>query len=143
MKSIFFQILVLSLLLPRWGLAHEIRHRVSKADAVVVTLTYSDRLPFARERYEIYREGEEEPFQTGETDDLGRLQFLPDGEGEWLVKAFSRDGHGVEILLSTDEASVVEAVERPLVDRYPRLALGLGLIFGLFGIVTLFFRRRR
>lgn len=143
MKSILLQFLLLSLLLPRWSLAHEIQHEVSKADAVVVTLAYADGAPFALERYEIYRVGAEGPFQTGETDGAGRLMFLPDGEAEWLVKAFSRDGHGVEIRLTTDEASLVETVDRPWVDRYPRFALGLGLIFGLFGIVTLFFRRKR
>lgn len=135
--------MLLSLLLPRWSMAHEIRHKVSKADAVVVTLTYADGSPFALERYEIYRQGEEEPFRAGETDGAGQLMFLPDGEGEWRVKSFSQDGHGVEIRLTTDESSLVEVMDRPWVDRYPRLALGLGLIFGLFGILTLFFRRRR
>ena len=143
MKSCSLLFLALGLLLPGWTYGHEIEHRVSKADAVVVTIHYPDRRPFAFEKYEIYREGEKKPFQTGETDAGGRLAFLPDGEGEWLVKAFSRDGHGVEVRLSTDEASVVESVDRPLVDRYPRLFVGLGLLFGLFGISTLFFKRGR
>lgn len=143
MKRLLFHLLILALLFPRWVLAHEIRHTVVRADAVVVTLAYADQTPFAFASYEVFRAGESAPFQTGKTDQQGRVTFLPDREGAWLVKAFTTDGHGLEVRLRTDRSSLAESENRPLVDRYPRLSMGLGVIFGLFGLAMLFYRRRR
>ena len=122
--------------------AHEILHRVSRLEAVVVTLQYADGGAFAYEQYEVLPPGESVPFQTGRSDAQGRVVFLPDRPGEWRIKASSEDGHGVELAVTVDAAGAAAAKPRSLWERGSRLVTGVALLFGIFGLVRLFARRR-
>jgi nickel transport protein len=122
--------------------AHDVRHSVTAGEAVVIELFYAEGTPFTYESYEIYREGEEAPVQVGRTDHLGRIAFLPDRAGRWRVKAFSEDGHGLDFTLETDERQILREEEKPLYERYQRIAVGLAVILGLFGLLMLVYRRR-
>ncbi len=124
--------------------AHEVIHHISGSEAVTITLTYADGSPFSYESYEVYRPGEETPFQVGRTDRLGRIAFLPDGSGEWRVRAFSEDGHGVDLTFPAGPSSAPAAAgPRSGTDRLSRILFGIGIILGLFGILALFRRRNR
>ncbi len=122
--------------------AHEVLQRVARQEAVVVTLQYADGSPFAYELYEVLPPGETLPFQTGRADALGRVAFLPDRPGEWRVKTSSEDGHGAELSIAVDTAGAAAASPRSLWERAGRLVAGVAILFGLFGVVTLFARRR-
>jgi nickel transport protein len=122
---------------------HELDYETTHGDAVVIRLYYADNEAFSYESYEIYREGEETPFQTGRTDVYGRLLFLPDSAGKWHIRVFSEDGHGKDISLETGEHGTLPDTNRPILERYARLLIGIAFIFGFFGIISLFFRRRR
>jgi hypothetical protein len=63
--------------LPGQALAHDLQHEIGEGEAVSVRLFYADGSDFAFESYEVYRAGEEVPFQVGRTDLLGRVVFLP------------------------------------------------------------------
>ncbi len=123
--------------------AHDLQHTVSSAPAVVIRMSYVDNTPFAFEGYEIYRDGEKLPYQVGRTDRQGRIAFLPDGAGNWRVRAFSEDGHGQDFKLSTDAAAQVSGSEQPAFERYGRIAIGVAVILGLFGILNLFVKRKK
>lgn len=123
--------------------AHDLQHTVSGAQAVVIKMFYVDNTPFAFEGYEIYREGEKLPFQVGRTDGQGRIAFLPDRAATWRVKAFSEDGHGRDFKVSTDAAAQVSGSEKPAFERYGRIAVGVAVILGLFGILNLFVKRKK
>jgi nickel transport protein len=122
--------------------AHDLQHSVEGAPAIVIKLFYLDNHPFAFEAYEIYREGEKLPYQVGRTDSQGRIAFLPDRAGAWRVKAFSEDGHGLDFKLATDAAAALSGSEKPAFERYSRVAVGVAIILGLFGLLSLFVKRK-
>lgn len=134
---------LLSLLAALPAHAHDLQHTVTGAQAVVIKMFYVDNTPFAFEGYEIYREGEKLPFQVGRTDGQGRIAFLPDRAADWRVKAFSEDGHGLDFKLSTDAAAKVSGAEKPAFERYGRIAVGVAVILGLFGLLNLFVNRKK
>ena len=142
--------------------AHELIHAVNRATAVVVTIAHADGEPLAGAHYAVLPPGETLPFQSGLSDAAGRVVFLPDRPGDWCVRAGNETGHGVELTIavgataaggaedvaSADTAatpaavSAVAARPRPLWERSARLVTGLSLLFGVFGLIALFARRR-
>ena len=134
--------LLLCLWLPERAAAHDLRHRIEEAAAVTVKLFFADGNEFSFESYEVYYAGEEIPFQVGRTDAHGRLVFLPDRAGTWRVKAFSEDGHGADLSLSTGAQGAIESADRSLFERHSRLVVGVSIIFGIFGLVSLYARRK-
>jgi len=133
--------LLLGGLLPGRALAHDLHYSVEQGPAVCVRLYYGGGEEFSFETYEVYRSGEEIPFQVGRTDMRGRLVFLPDRPGAWRVKAFSEDGHGVDISVTSDAKGGVEGATEPRFDRRARIIMGVSLIFGIFGLINLLVRR--
>ncbi len=124
------------------ALAHDLHHEVSQGQAVVIRLSYADATPFAFEAYEIYPKDEKLPVQVGRTDARGRIVFLPERAGAWRIKAFSEDGHGLDFALTTDAAGIV-ASDQPLYERYGRIVVGVALILGLFGFISLYLKRKK
>lgn len=158
--------------------AHHVRHEVARGEAVVVSLAYGDGSPLAYDRYDIFAEGAETPYQSGNTDAGGRIVFMPDRTCVWRVKVFSEDGHGADFTIEagpakaaaaeTDDAEQAEVVgtageaaapgdpvtdtwtpevaaaeKKRFIERFAGPVLGVGIIFGLFGLFALFIRRRR
>jgi nickel transport protein len=134
--------LLLCLWLPERAAAHDLRHSIEEGAAVTVQLFFADGNEFSFESYEVYYAGEEIPFQAGRTDARGRLAFLPDRAGTWRIKAFSEDGHGADLSLTTGAQGGVESADRSLFERHSRLVVGVSIIFGIFGLVSLFARKK-
>lgn len=131
------------LCLARPTAAHDLQYSVSGTQAVVVTLFFVDNTPFTFEQYEIYRAGDKLPYQVGRTDSQGRLAFLPDRAGAWRVKVISEDGHGLDFTLKTDAAAQVAAAEKPAYERYGRIVVGIAVLLGLFGFLSLYVRKSK
>lgn len=125
---------------PAWG--HDLQYELSRHQAVVITLFYADATPFSFESYEIFPEGERLPVQVGRTDAQGRIAFLPDRAGRWRLKVISEDGHGLDVVIATDDATQVQGVDKPLYERYGRVLVGMALILGVFGFLNLFIRKK-
>ena len=125
------------------ALAHSLQHQVDEGPAVSIRLFYEAGNDFSFEGYELYRAGEETPFQVGRTDLHGRVVFIPDRAGTWRIKVFSEDGHGAEFSFTTTAEVGVGAVESPFVERHLRIITGVSVVFGLFGLLNLLSRRRR
>jgi nickel transport protein len=121
--------------------AHDLQHSVSQENAVVITIAYWDETSFAFEQYELFRPGETVPFQTGRTDVLGRVIFLPDMKGAWRFRAFSEDGHGLDISIDIDEQGIISKKANSLFQRYQRIVIGVAVILGIFGLITVFLRK--
>lgn len=122
--------------------AHELHYTAASGEAVVLRVFYADAKGFAFEAYEISRDGEALPVQVGRTDAQGRIAFLPDGAGTWRLKAFTEDGHGLDVRFTTDAAAQLDALDKPFYERHARILVGVGLIFGVFGLLSLFIRRK-
>lgn len=129
------------------AMAHEVHERLLKAQATVVHLAYADGEPFSFERYELFADGSAKPTLTGRTDAQGRIVFLPDAVQRWRVRAFSADGHGVDVNFeasASGQATASTAIAAgPAVDRSSRVVLGVLVILVLFSAAQLFVRRRK
>ena len=127
--------------------AHEVHEKLLLAEATVVHLTYADGEPFSFERYELFADGSAKPTLTGRTDAQGRIVFLPDAVQRWRVRAFSADGHGVDVdfdaLSSGGPAASTAATAPPDVGRASRVLFGVLVILVLFCGAQLFIRRRK
>jgi nickel transport protein len=123
--------------------AHGLQHSVDEGAAVSVKLFSADGSEFSFERYEIYRAGDETPFQVGRTDIQGRVVFMPDRAGRWRLKVFSEDGHGTDLFFTTGGEGGVQEANQPFLERHLRIIVGVSVIFGVFGLVNLFARRGR
>lgn len=122
--------------------AHEVQHEIAAGKAVEVRLVYADGEPFAYEQYELFAKGREQPVQTGRTDFRGRVLFASDSTTSWRLRAFSADGHGVDLSFDAraDGAAAPAAAES---DRATRLLFGLAVILAGFSALTLLLRRRK
>jgi nickel transport protein len=141
MKRLSVFSILLFIALPRAGAAHEIIQSTTRANAVVVELKYADQSPFAYEQFEVYRKGEETPFQTGRTDALGRIVFVPDRSATWRVRAFSEDGHGTDFTIDAGPADAAETAAQDST-RPMKIVFGILMIFLVFLIVFRVVRRR-
>jgi len=123
--------------------AHDLDHTITMDEATTITLFYPDGAPFSFETYEVIRPGEDSPFQVGRTDRLGRIIFVPDTTATWRVRAFSEDGHGVDLRVDPLLPDSIEGSESASSSRSTRFVLGLGIILGVFGIIALFRARSK
>jgi nickel transport protein len=123
--------------------AHQISMRQDQTQATRVTLSYADGSPFAYESYALYPTDADLPTQLGRTDALGRFLFIADGSGEWRIKAFSENGHGIDTRFQVLPADTqVQATGGCQLNRMLALLAGLGAVFGIFGLIQLSLRRR-
>lgn len=134
-------LLAILLLLAQAAQAHEVRHEVTAASAAVVKLSYADGSPFAYEKFELYAEGKDRPQQVGNTDSEGRVTFVPGEIRHWRLRAFSADGHGVDLRFEL-AAPAPTQISAAAPAREERLALGLALILGAFGAYQLYLKKR-
>jgi nickel transport protein len=124
--------------------AHEVHHVIAATNAVSISLAYADGKPFAYEKYELYAEGTDAPLQVGNTDAAGRVVFVPGGDRQWRIKAWSADGHGVDLRFEAPGLQTNVAVATGADPGRATLALlGLGLILAVFGAYQLFSARKR
>jgi nickel transport protein len=123
--------------------AHEVHHVIATAGAATVSLSYADGSAFAYEKYELYADDKDVPVQVGNTDTSGRVVFVPGDTKNWRLKAYSADGHGVDLRFESPaiQASAVAADAGP--GRATLALFGLGLILAAFGLYQLLIARRK
>lgn len=124
-------------LTPPGALGHEIAHRVERTEAVIVTLAFADQAPLAFAYYEVRARSDDALLQLGQTDAGGRLSFVPQAAGEYRVRIFSDDGHGLDIVVPIDATGLPMQQGRPVVERYAKPVLGVGVLLGAFGVLAL------
>ena len=137
----------MALLLAVPAQAHEVVNQIQRQQAVTVTLQYSDGEPFSYETYELYAGRGATPVQTGRTDSQGRVVFLPGEEATMRLRAFSADGHGVDLRFKVPAASPESTADSPAIatdklGRPAKLLIGLAAILALFAGWQLFIRQR-
>jgi nickel transport protein len=141
-RSLF---LLFALSLP--ATAHELHHSIEATGAVAVRLSYADGKPFSFEMFEATPEGQDVPAQDGRTDEQGRAVFVPGTVKRWRVKAFSPDGHGIDLHFdvppppSTQCEVSTAPTDGP--NRASLLLLGFSLLLGGFGIYQLWLAKKR
>ena len=137
------KVLALYFLSQSFCYAHDIQYEVSNNSSVVIDCYFSEGQRFSYENVEIYSPGEKIPFQVGRTDQHGRFGFLPDHPGKWTIKVFSEDGHGVNFTIEIDEDGTITNTKKSLSVKYLKIITGLGIILGIFGFISLFYRKKK
>lgn len=143
-KRLWIYPVALILLYPMAALAHDIEHTVVIEQAVVVHLYEDNHEPFAGEHVEVFGPGDTEPFLVERTDGEGRIAFFPDREGEWRLKAYSEDGHGVDLTIDTRKLGPIHPSQGDAnlgVDRRSTAVLGIGIILSIFGAGALLHKK--
>lgn len=150
-------LLILGLCLMQAGmvLAHEVNHSIEKVDALAIRLTYADGKPFVFEAFEAYPEGKDAPSQVGRTDAHGRIVLVAGEIKRWRVKAFSADGHGVDLHFEVPAVTTLTAATNPAgmvaagtvpadtgPNRASLLLFGFSVLLALFGGYQLWLRKQ-
>lgn len=124
--------------------SHSIHYDVQQK-GISVKIFYAEDNPASYSEYELFGPGDKEPHQIGRTDRNGFLSFLPDRVGQWKIKVWGESSHGfhgVTIEINVDQNLQVQSFSKPLVATHTKLIVGISLIFGLFGIYTLWKSRK-
>jgi nickel transport protein len=122
--------------------AHRMDYAATTGEAAVVSVSY----PFGQipmfEPYRVYAPDSEVAFQTGRTDSLGRVSFLPDRSGEWRVVVTTEDGHGIEAAVRIDEAADLVGSDARHSGGPLMVLAGVGYLLGIAGALLLLRRWR-
>ncbi|MDR1509245.1 MAG: hypothetical protein LBS53_06365 [Synergistaceae bacterium] len=129
-------------------LAHGVGYRVSSKKAVTLEFYYSTGETMAYLESKTYSPSDgRNAFQSGRTDEFGRVSFVPDSEGEWRIVVKDADGHVANAVvpvtsefLSGGGVSVSSTVQSSLpqgAELFFRAALGVSLLFNIAVLVRM------
>lgn len=139
--------------------AHGVTTRVERREVFLIEARTHDGRPLADARFDVKPVGATHSVQSGRTDAAGRAAILPDPQQELEVRIASADGHGAKLRLAPPEPAATptaQALPRAPAPTAPDrataeptapafawrdLLAGLGIVFGLFGLLQL--RQRR
>ncbi len=139
----FYILLILILITSKLSYAHSVQYTINRQNAVVITIFYADGTPFSYEKFEVYSpDNKKIPFQVGRTDKYGRLVFLPDKIGNWTVKAFSEDGHGIVKKIFVNNLSKINKTSNQF-GYLLKIFIGVFAIFLVYGLFYFTIRRKK
>ncbi len=118
--------------------AHAVGYKVEKGGAITISVWYEglSRIPMKEAFVKVFAPGEDEFFQRGRTDRKGKFSFYPDRPGDWYVLINDGKGHGVALKVRVRKPGADEICSSSL-PFYLKILIGLSLIFGLFGALSL------
>ncbi len=138
-----FRFLFISLLMFGFSFAHSVQYTVNHQKAVVVKIFFADGTPFSYEKFEVYSpDNPKIPYQVGRTDKYGRIVFIPDKVGDWTVKAFSEDGHGIIKKIHIEDLSKVSERQNQF-GYLLKIFIGVLIIFLVYGLFYFTVRRKK
>ena len=131
-------LLLLSLFLSL-SFSHGLFYSVYEGKAVVINANFTKEIPAAYANISIYEGESAIPLLSSKLDRKGNFAFLPPSAGEYRVKITVNSDHGAhdkEFNISVDKNGL-NNYEEPLYKKYLGILSAIGLIFGIFGVVTL------
>jgi len=135
-------LLIICLALTPAASAHRV-HVMGQVDNIKVKAWYGGGDPMADAEVEIYtiRDGEEELYLTGSTDEEGLFFFTPQlGVSEYKVVASAGGGHRGEEIINLESGVAPEEDELPL---FIRVFAGFGYLTGLAGVGMIISSRKK
>ncbi|PVV12023.1 MAG: hypothetical protein B6D77_06000 [gamma proteobacterium symbiont of Ctena orbiculata] len=125
------------------ALSHGVGLAMARQEAQVIWLRHDDDTPLADADYELSVVGANTPYQTGQTDALGRVVFIPGDLLQWRLRVFSEDGHGVDKTFELTAAGAIHSHDDHGYSHITKLILGIGILLSVFGVVMLFVKRNK
>jgi hypothetical protein len=135
-------------LLSRPGIvsAHGVGYRRSAKDAVALEFYYSTGEAMAYQEARVYGPDDARAaFQTGRTDEYGRVSFVPAVSGDWRVEVRDAEGHRAEAVVTVAgtpenaayDGEPISGVSMPEGrELFFRALLGVSLIFNIAAFVV-------
>ncbi|MGA1869700.1 MAG: hypothetical protein ACMUJM_14280 [bacterium] len=149
-RLLFYICLVIILLFPHRSFSHGIVSTVIEPSprSVVVEAHYSDGEPMSYAKVTVKWMTADIPFQSGYTDHNGYFAFIPDREGEWTVIFEDSMAHRSEVKVAvTADGGADERTDTKnalsTLPMYVKIIVGLSMIFGLFGLSSLYIVRKK
>ena len=113
---------------------HGVEYQIIQG-GVGIEIKYDDGSAFSYSEVKIYPPGDDTEYQSGLTDAQGRFVFYPDRAGKWKIIANDGLGHGVVAEVKITSNLLPQTLgKRDAFNRWEKIVLGLGIIFGLTGI---------
>lgn len=124
--------------------AHQVQYQVGQG-GMVIEVWYEGvpPMPMKGAYVKVFPPEGREEFQKGRMDARGRFCFFPDRKGQWKVLVNDGQGHGATIEVVVEEGLRLKTSGARALPIFLKLAVGLSLIFGIFGVISLFWRRQR
>ncbi|MDR1514843.1 MAG: hypothetical protein LBS45_04045 [Synergistaceae bacterium] len=145
---ICFLVPVLLLAGPDTASAHGVGYRQTGKSAVAIEFYYSTGELMAYQEFRVYSPRDEKnSFQSGRTDEFGRVSFVPEVPGTWRIVVSDTEGHRAEASIPITQeffdggrdprpVSVKSSMPEGL-DLFLRAALGVSLLFNAAFLVRL------
>jgi len=122
--------------------AHSVAYKVGRG-GITITVWYEGikPIPMKGAFVRVFAPEEDTEFQKGRTDRNGRFSFYPDRPGKWQVVINDGNGHGI---VADVEVGKDFRTSSPMRIPFPfalKLLVGLSIIFGIFGVLSLWKNR--
>jgi nickel transport protein len=124
-------------------LSHGVGLHIDRQEAGVIQLHHDDATPMAEAGYELSVVGASAPYQSGKTDALGRVVFIPGDVRAWRLRVFSEDGHGIDTTFELTPGAISHSHADHVDSDITKLVLGIGILLSGFGILMMFTKRKR
>jgi len=141
MKKIIFICVLFWILSFQNLFAHEVNYQVKEGKGVCVSFFFAGGEPMNYAEIEVYAPGEKIVFQKAMTDKNGIFCFMPDRDGIWqvLAKGETEHGlHGAKVEIKLNRNLSIEEFKKPLVARYTKIFIALGIAGWMVGIAGLY-----
>jgi nickel transport protein len=124
-------------------LSHGVGFEIERHEASIIHLRHGDDAPLANTDYELSMVGSETSYQSGKTDALGRVVFIPGEVRKWRLRVFNQDGHGIDTTFALTPDGLSHTHHDHTSSHITTLILGVGILLSGFGLLMLFTRRKR
>lgn len=124
--------------------AHGVFYKVMEG-AISVRITAPNNIAISDAKVSIYAPGGSLAFTKGKTDINGNFAFLPDSKGKWKVLVDVPSDHGShkkEFTVDINENFKLQDYDKEPFERYFAILSALGILFGIFGLYSIYLRRK-
>lgn len=141
-----FCFIAMLFLFPGNLLAHGVEGTVGPARSFCADFHFDDGGPMSYAEVKIMLSGQKLPLQKGRTDANGKFCFYPPESGRYTIKANDGMGHALELSTEVDTGWHQSSVEKTALhqggSKWQNALTGIGLIFGLFGLTGMLYKRK-
>lgn len=136
---------VLALLLGSLG-AHGIFYDLKEGKALIFHINFSQTTPASFAKVVLYEGESAIPLLEGSCDERGVFAFVPPREGTYRAYVSGSSDHGEhtqEFSFEVGKDFSLTDYKQPLYERYSGVLSAVGVLLGLFGILSLIKARKR
>ncbi|AQW86944.1 Co/Ni ABC transporter CbiKLMQO, membrane protein CbiL [Campylobacter pinnipediorum subsp. caledonicus] len=126
--------------------SHGLFYEAKEGKAIIINANFTKSVPAAYAKIEIFEGDSALAFVNSRMDSKGNFAFLPQSAGTYNVKITAGSDHGEHIKeFKIDVANDFEIAkfEQPVFQKYFGALSAIGIIFGIFGVLSLIKSRKK